>query len=68
MLGYVWGSPVDPLLVALLPDTADTNPDAGPSFDLILLSDFIFNHSQVRHHHQHHRHHLHPSHIIRLSE
>jgi nicotinamide N-methyltransferase len=63
VLGYVWGSPVDPLIAALLPDTAtdaDTNPDLGPStrFDLILLSDLIFNHSQVRHHHHHHHHHL----------
>jgi hypothetical protein len=59
VLGYVWGSPVDPLLAALLPDTAthvDINPDAGPDmrFDLILLSDLIFNHSQVRHHRHHH--------------
>jgi nicotinamide N-methyltransferase len=55
VLGYVWGSPVDPLLAALPPDTADTNrddDDASPvaRFDLILLSDLIFNHSQVRHH------------------
>jgi len=56
VLGYVWGSFVDPLLGALLPETAtepdvDANADAGPatSFDLILLSDLIFNHSQVRH-------------------
>jgi nicotinamide N-methyltransferase len=52
VLGYVWGSPVDPLLDALLP-VPDTGP-AGTSFDLILLSDLIFNHSQVRYHHHHH--------------
>ena len=64
VLGYVWGSSVDPLLAAaLLQDTAtESNADAdadaaavaGPdtnNFDLILLSDLIFNHSQVRHHH-----------------
>jgi EEF1A N-terminal glycine/lysine methyltransferase len=67
VLGYVWGSSVDPLLAAaLLQDTAtESNADAdadaaavaGPdtnNFDLILLSDLIFNHSQVRHHHHCH--------------
>jgi len=41
VLGYVWGRPVDPLFAPL----------AGreTKFDLILLSDLIFNHSQVRH-------------------
>ena len=53
VLGYVWGQPVDPLLGALSPlpllDTADaTCSPASSSFDLILLSDLIFNHSQVR--------------------
>jgi nicotinamide N-methyltransferase len=55
VLGYVWGSSVDPLLAALLQDTAtESDADAaaaGPdtsNFDLILLSDLIFNHSQVR--------------------
>jgi predicted nicotinamide N-methyase len=40
----------------------DVNPDAGPDmrFDLILLSDLIFNHSQVRHH-RHDHHHLPPT-------
>ena len=64
VLGYVWGSSVDPLLAELRQDT-DTDTatksdadatDAGPNtsnFDLILLSDLIFNHSQVRHHHYH---------------
>lgn len=71
VLGYVWGSSVDPLLAALLQDTdtdtatesdaqaeaASAGADAGPdtsNFDLILLADLIFNHSQVRHHHHHH--------------
>jgi len=56
VLGYVWGSSVDPLLAALQPDTAtgesDADVAAGPdttkNFDLILLSDLIFNHSQHR--------------------
>jgi len=58
VLGYIWGHPVGPLLRALLPDPShadaaeagDDGPDArsGPSFDLILLSDLIFNHSQHR--------------------
>ena len=48
VMGYIWGQPVDPLLRTLLPDTTDL--DAGPHtfFDLILLSDLIFNHSQVQ--------------------
>ena len=56
VLGYTWGSSVDSLLAALRPDTANqSDADAGPhtSFDLILLSDLIFNHSQVRHRHYH---------------
>jgi nicotinamide N-methyltransferase len=55
VLGYVWGSSVDLLLAALLQDTTtESDADAaaaGPdtsNFDLILLSDLIFNHSQVR--------------------
>ena len=65
VLGYVWGTSVDPLRGALLQDTktetetgTETEPDpdaaaADPEtsyFDLILLSDLIFNHSQVRSH------------------
>ncbi|KAI0819453.1 putative methyltransferase-domain-containing protein [Trametes gibbosa] len=38
--GYIWGQAVQPLL-ELLPTTADQN-----AFDLIILSDLIFNHSQ----------------------
>ena len=54
VLGYVWGSSVDPLLAALLkdaatePDADAADPDEKNSFDLIILSDLIFNHSQVR--------------------
>jgi nicotinamide N-methyltransferase len=71
VLGYVWGTFVDPLRGALLQDTetetetatgTGTEPDADADaaaaadpetsyFDLILLSDLIFNHSQVRFHH-----------------
>jgi hypothetical protein len=41
--GYIWGQPVGPLLQELPPVSA------GPKgFDLIILSDLIFNHSQVR--------------------
>lgn len=40
--GYIWGHPVKPLLDAL-PSTADPK-----LFDMIILSDLIFNHSQVR--------------------
>ena len=36
--GYVWGKPVEPLLEAVAPD----------KFGLIILSDLVFNHSQVR--------------------
>ena len=49
VMGYVWGHPVEPLL-AMLEDT-DTEAErgaGGKAFDLIILSDLIFNHSQVR--------------------
>lgn len=36
--GYIWGRPVEPLLEPLSP---------GAQFDLILLSDLVFNHSEV---------------------
>ena len=68
VVGYVWGNPVGSLLDALLPgpDTAtqvDTEPGPGTTgFDLIILSDLIFNHSQVRYHHHHHHHHHHLPH------
>ncbi|KAF8737665.1 hypothetical protein AX14_012539 [Amanita brunnescens Koide BX004] len=42
--GYIWGQQVSPLL-DLLPDSA---VQSGKGFDLIILSDLIFNHSQVR--------------------
>ncbi|KAI9058036.1 hypothetical protein FKP32DRAFT_1582461 [Trametes sanguinea] len=38
--GYIWGHPVEPLL-RLLPDDVEEK-----AFDLIILSDLIFNHSQ----------------------
>ncbi|EDR08955.1 uncharacterized protein LACBIDRAFT_249330, partial [Laccaria bicolor S238N-H82] len=38
--GYIWGHPVKPLLDAL--------PTPSSKFDLIILSDLIFNHSQAR--------------------
>ena len=40
--GYIWGHPVEPLLEVL------PNSDAERSFDLIIMSDLVFNHSQVR--------------------
>ncbi|KAH9996385.1 hypothetical protein BJV74DRAFT_827878 [Russula compacta] len=57
VLGYVWGHPVEPLLLLLAPRPdattaycAHAGADGCPSttFDLILLSDLIFNHSQHR--------------------
>ena len=42
--GYIWGQQVSPLL-DLLPDSA---VQSGKGFNLIILSDLIFNHSQVR--------------------
>lgn len=39
--GYIWGHSPEPLLKAL--------PPSSPKFDLIILSDLIFNHSQVCH-------------------
>ncbi|KAJ3850048.1 putative methyltransferase-domain-containing protein [Lentinula lateritia] len=44
--GYIWGHSVQPLL-ASLQDRSNTNPDLNEDlFDLIILSDLIFNHSQ----------------------
>lgn len=40
--GYVWGASVDPLLKA----AASGDPEAA-YFDLIIMSDLVFNHSQV---------------------
>jgi predicted nicotinamide N-methyase len=37
--GYIWGRPVESLLEPLSP--------TGAKFDLILLSDLVFNHSEV---------------------
>ena len=48
VMGYVWGHPVEPLLAML--EGADTEVErgaGGKAFDLIILSDLIFNHSQV---------------------
>ena len=40
--GYIWGKPVDTLFAALPQDR-----ESWRGFDLIILSDLIFNHSQV---------------------
>ncbi|VDB87092.1 unnamed protein product [Peniophora sp. CBMAI 1063] len=40
-LGYVWGASVEPLLEAAASGDAE-----GASFDLIIMSDLVFNHSQ----------------------
>jgi nicotinamide N-methyltransferase len=40
--GYIWGRPVQPLLEPL------SRTMTGAKFDLILLSDLIFNHSEVK--------------------
>lgn len=50
VMGYVWGQPVEPLLALLeSEDRHGEDADGGGrgGFDLILLSDLIFNHSQV---------------------
>ena len=39
--GYIWGHPVAPLLEAVQRE----DEDAG--FDLVIMSDLLFNHSQV---------------------
>jgi nicotinamide N-methyltransferase len=39
--GYIWGTPLSPLVEAL--------PEGKRGFDLIIMSDLIFNHSQVFH-------------------
>ncbi|KAG8917428.1 nicotinamide n-methyltransferase [Tulasnella sp. 418] len=41
VMGYLWGKPVEPLLV-----TIDETDGVERKFDLIILSDLIFNHSQ----------------------
>ena len=43
--GYVWGRDVEPLLAATATATDGDAPRA--KFDLILLSDLVFNHSEV---------------------
>ena len=40
--GFIWGHPDEPLL-EVIPDG-----DKERSFDLIIMSDLVFNHSQVR--------------------
>ena len=40
VLGYVWGRAVEPLLEPL--------SLSGAKFDLILLSDLVFNHAEVK--------------------
>src|SRR5882762_4882771 len=42
--GYIWGHPTQPLIDSL---PMSPNP-ISQGFDLIILSDLIFNHSQVR--------------------
>ena len=37
VLGYIWGRAIEPIL----------EPSRPNKFDLILLSDLVFNHSQV---------------------
>ncbi|GAA6011503.1 hypothetical protein JCM8202_004051 [Rhodotorula sphaerocarpa] len=45
--GFTWGSPPDPLLEALQsPSTSSATESDLRKFDLILLSDLVFNHSQ----------------------
>jgi nicotinamide N-methyltransferase len=41
--GYIWGRPVEPLLEPL-----STTTTTGAKFDLVLLSDLIFNHAEHR--------------------
>ena len=41
--GYIWGNPVAGLVEALAQES-----NVNPGFDLIIMSDLIFNHSQVR--------------------
>ena len=41
--GYIWGHSIHPLLASL---SIPSIPKQG--FDLIILSDLVFNHSQVR--------------------
>ncbi|GAA5864540.1 hypothetical protein JCM3774_005159 [Rhodotorula dairenensis] len=50
--GFTWGTPPDPLLEALSPSGSGSESEGQPPpppprrFDLILLSDLVFNHSQ----------------------
>ena len=41
--GYIWGRSVDKLLDLLSKDSGDST-----GFDVIIMSDLVFNHSQVR--------------------
>ncbi|EPS95315.1 hypothetical protein FOMPIDRAFT_1168809 [Fomitopsis schrenkii] len=42
--GYIWGHPVGPLLEIV------RREDAGTGFDLVIMSDLVFNHSQSLQH------------------
>ena len=44
--GYIWGTPVEKLISAV-PSQSESNEGQEGCYDLIILSDLIFNHSQV---------------------
>ncbi|KAF3933180.1 hypothetical protein ABW19_dt0209800 [Dactylella cylindrospora] len=44
-VGYIWGSNPDPLL-SLLPPSPSSSSGPPKGFDLLILSDLLFNHSQ----------------------
>ena len=49
--GYVWGADAAPLLAHLLPgpDAAARDPAAGGGFDVLVLADLLFRHSEHGH-------------------
>lgn len=47
--GHVWGGDVKPLRDLISESEADgSDVSKEPTYDLLLLSDLVFNHSQVR--------------------
>ncbi|MCJ1462645.1 nicotinamide n-methyltransferase [Pseudocyphellaria aurata] len=45
-LGYLWGYPADPLLSKLITVPSAPNSEEPLGFDLLLLADLLFNHSE----------------------
>jgi EEF1A N-terminal glycine/lysine methyltransferase len=45
--GYIWGTPAGSLLSEIEAKALGSEKGSSEKFDLIILSDLVFNHSQV---------------------